>query len=149
MPTVFIANLAVILPIRFAAGDAIEETPAKVLNDIQQRRIKAKLRWLLNRGEIAPEELQSKANELSNADLLPYITSDDDDADSDPILVEALSMAREIIVSRMAQEGLPPPKGIDLHAKALVDGMPELQEKARLRIEARYRAAAAAIEEVL
>lgn len=148
MPTVFIANLAVILPSRFAVGSIADEIAAKVLNDIHLRRVKAKLRWLLSRGEINANELQTRALELNEAELVPYATLDDDDSEADPIFIEALSMAREIIVSRMAQEGLPPPKGLDLHAKALVDAMPEIQEKARLRIEARYNAANAAIEEL-
>jgi hypothetical protein len=147
--TVFIDNLAVVLPSRFAEGDDIGEIAAKVLNDIHLRRIKAKLRWLLSRGEINVNEIQTKAIELNDAELLPYATLDDDDSEADPIFMEAMSMARELIVGRMAKEGLPPPKGLDAHAKALVDGMPEIQERARLRIEARYNAARAAIAEVL
>lgn len=149
MPTVFIANLAVVLPVRFASGDTLEDNAASVLNEIHLRRIKARLRYLLSRGEIDGNEIQAKALELSNSEMLPYLTSDDDDTESDPVYVEAISMARELIVSRMAQEGLPPPRGLDLHAKALVDGMPELQEKARLRVEARYKAAAEAISGVI
>lgn len=145
MPTVFIANLAVILPSRFAAGDICNETAAEMLNEIQLRRIKSRLRYLIQRGDIAPEELQAKALVLLEGDLVPYATQDDDDTEGDPVYLEALAMARELIVGRMAQEGLPPPKGLDTHAKALVDGMPDIQEKARLRIEARYNAASAAI----
>jgi hypothetical protein len=147
MPTVFIDNIAVLLPSRFALGDIINEAAAYTLNDIQQRRIKAKLRYLLARGDILQWDLQTKADELASQDLVPYMTLDDDEPNTDPILMEALAMARELIVGRMAQEGLPPPKGLDIHAKALVDAMPDLQEKARLRIEARYRAAQQAIQE--
>lgn len=125
------------------------ENNADVLNDIQTKRIKSKLRYLLQRGDILAHELDAKALELSSLELVPYATLDDDEEGSDPILSEALNMARELIISRMAQEGLPPPKGIDLHAKALVDAMPEIQEKARLRIEARYNAANAAIAETV
>lgn len=143
MPTVFIAGLAVALPSRFAAGHICDEQQAAVLQDIKLRRIKTKLRALLQRNEINPDELQAKALELNELPLEPYSVLDDDD--TDPIIAEALSMARAAIISRMAQEGLPPPKGIDTHAKALVEAMPELQEKARLRVEARYQAAAAAL----
>lgn len=148
MSTVFIANLAVILPIRFAAGDTIDEIPAEVLNEIQLRRIKSRLRYLLQKGDIAYDELQTKAEALVLEDLVPYATQDDDETEDDPIYQEALAMARELIVGRMAKEGLLPPKGLDNHARALVDGMPALLEKARLRIEARYNAAAAAIGEL-
>ena len=149
MPTVFIANLAVQLPLRFAAGDTLDETSASVLNDIQLKRLKARLRHALAKGDINPSEVQDKALALMDAELVPYNTLDDDDTDNDPVLSEALAMARELIVSRMAQEGLPPPKGLDVHAKALVDAMPQLQEKARLRLEARYNAANRAMEEIV
>lgn len=149
MPTVFIAGLAIPLSSRFAPGQAMSENAASVLNVIQRQRIVARLRYLVAKGDISPAELQAKAEELSRLDLQPYSTSDDDDSENDPVYVEALAMARELIVGRMAQEGLPPPKGIDTHAKALVDAMPQLQEKARLRIEARYRAANSAIEEAV
>jgi hypothetical protein len=144
MPTVFIDNRAITLPSRFKVGDECSYNSARVLNEVQIRRIKARLRWLLSKGDINGDEIQKRALELSEQELVPYATLDDTD-DEDPILVEALNIARELIVSRMAQEGLPPPKGLDIHAKALVDGMPELQEKARLRIEAKYKAASQAI----
>jgi hypothetical protein len=111
-----------------------------MLNIIMFRRIRAKLRYLLDRGEILVTDLQTKANELA-AQPLRIASTLDDSEDDDPILIEALSIAKDIICSRMAQEGLPPPRGIDAHAKALVDGLPEIQEQARKRIEARYLAA--------
>ena len=145
MPTVFIDNMAVVLPSRFSAGDVLTENSANLLFDIHLRRLKSKLRWLLNRGQILPHELQAKALELNQAEMVPYFTSDDDDITDDPVQQEAMTMAKGIIISRMASEGLPAPKNIELHAKALVDGMPILLERARLRIEARYQAANAAI----
>lgn len=147
MATVFIGNLAVMLPSRFKAGDECDDIMAQMLNDIQLRRIKARLRWLLSRGELSMDELQTKAVSLLDIELVPYSLADDDDPDSDPIFVEAMAIARELITAHMAKEGLPPPKGLDLHAKALIDGMPDIIERARLRMEARYRAANAVISE--
>lgn len=144
MPTVFINNLAVVLPSRFAAGQEIGENAAAVLNEIQHQRVRVRLRRLVQRGELAEEEIQPKADAFMAEELEPYGVGDED-IENDPVFKEALGMARELIVGRMAAEGLPPPKGIDNHAKALVEGMPALMEKARLRVEARYRAAAAAI----
>ena len=140
MPTVFVANLAVILPSRFASGGVIGETPAQLLNEIQHKRVKVRLRYLLERGELAGHEAQAKADELMRADLAPYLMPDDGDT-PDPVMEEALAIAKELIVGRMAKEGLLPPRGLDNHAKALVGAMPEIQERARLRIEERYRAA--------
>lgn len=150
MPTVFVANLAVNLPSRFAAGDTIDDAAAYVLNDVHRKRLTSRLRYMLAKGEIHADELQRKAEELHQAELVPYATLDDDEENNanDPIMAEALSMARELIVTRMAKEGLPPPRGLDVHAKALVDAMPSIVERARLRVEARYKAAASALEGV-
>jgi hypothetical protein len=146
MPTIFTCGFAISLPTRFAPGDAIDATAAAVLNDIQRRRVTARLRYMLQKGDITEDALQAKALELYSQELVPYSTLDDDDNVSDPIMDEALAIARELIVTRMAQEGLPPPKNLDLHAKALVDGRPDLQEQARQRVEAKYRAAQMIIE---
>jgi hypothetical protein len=145
--TVFIANQVVVLKRRFAAGEAIDAVGATVLNNIKHRRVKARLRYLLDRKEIAPDEVQAKANELMAQDIVDHMTSDDGDI-LDSIFEEALSIAREMIVTRMAQEGHLPPKGLDNHAKALVNAMPEIQERARKRMEARFLAAAKAIDDI-
>jgi hypothetical protein len=146
MPTVFINGLAVPLPYQDKEGDPINEMHAHILGKVLHRRVKARLRWLLQRGEIAPEELPAKAEELCQMELVPHLTFDDGD-DEDPILVEALGIARELIMTKMAEEGipLPPPKNLDLHAKALVNGKPAIQEEARRRLEARYKAAVASV----
>ena len=149
MSTVFIDNKAISLPIRFASGDTMDDIAASVLNEIHLQRIRNRLRYALSRGDITADGLQAKADELHSLDLVPHMTLDDDDAESDPVMQEALSMARELIVTRMANEGLPPPKGLDQHAIALVNGMPALQERARQRVEARLRAASEAIEGVM
>lgn len=146
MPIGVIDNIVISFPRKTLAGDLMTEQGAALLCQIQKNRIVSKIRYLLSRGEISQDEIQAKADELASQPLVPYLTLDDEGAEGDPILEEALSMARELIIQRMAQEGLPPPKGLDLHAKALVDNMPALQEKARIRVEARYKAAAAALE---
>lgn len=145
MPTIFINGLAVPLPYRDGEkpGDPLQPIHRLILDMILHRRVKAKLRYLLDRGEILPSELQAKALALCEEPLKPYLTLDDDE--EDPVLVEAMVIAREVITSRMAQENLPPPKNLDLHAKQLVDNIPQLQETARKRLEARYRAAQEAL----
>ena len=149
MPTVFIANMAITLPSRFAPGDIATEAAADMLNYVQLTRIKSRLRYMLAQGHVLADGLQAKAAELAEQELVPYALTDDDEDANDPVLQEALAIARELIITRMAQQGLPPPKGLDLHAKALVDGQPALQDRARARVEARYRAAASAIAEAL
>jgi hypothetical protein len=140
MLTVFIGEKLVRLERKSIVGAPLTAYQGDLLDSILHNRVKARLRYLLGRGEILDHELQAKADELCRQDLKPYLTLDDGD-DNDPVLLEAMTIARDLINSRMAQEGLPPPKGIDTHAKALVDNMPELQEQARLRVEARYKAA--------
>ena len=146
MPIGVIDNLVIPFPRKTLAGDPMTEQGAALLCLIQRNRIVAKIRYLLTRGDISSAEVQAKALELAEQPLVPYLTLDDEGAEGDPILEEALNIARELIVQRMAEEGLPPPKGLDTHAKALVDNMPALQEQARMRVEARYKAAAAALE---
>lgn len=147
MPTIFVNGVAIPLQPRQGelAGDPILVYHAQILDEILHRRVKAKLRYLLERGELYPQDVQAKAEELCAQDLKPYATLDDSD-DEDPILIEAMIIARDIIISRMAAEGLPPPKNLDLHAKQLVDNLPHLQEQARKRVEDRYRAATEVLE---
>lgn len=144
MATVFINGLAVNLPSRFAEGQVLTPHQAQVLHEIWLKRIVAKLRWLYNKGEIDAQGLCAKALELAALDLAPYSPVEDAE-DDDPVLEEAMIIARDLIVGRMAKEGLPPPKGLDIHAKALVDNLPAITERARLRVEARYQAAASLI----
>jgi hypothetical protein len=145
MPIAIIDSMVISFPRKTAQGDPLTEQDAALLCYIQRNRIVSKIRYLLARGEISHAEVQGKANELAEQPMLPYLTLDDEGAEGDPILEEAMAIARDLIVKRMAEEGLPPPKGLDTHAKALVDNMPALLEQARLRVEAKYRAAEAAL----
>jgi hypothetical protein len=140
MTTAFIGGRAVVLPNIVEAGMPMTDTHAALLTGIWLKRLSSKLRWLLDRGQIDAQGVQIKALELATEDLAPYNIAEDADED-DPVLVEALAMAEAVINSRMAAEGLPPPRNIDQHARALVAAMPALVEKARLRVEARYQAA--------
>lgn len=143
MPTVFIDNRPIDLPVRWHAGDIIEPEFTEVLHRIWLKRIAARLRYLKEKGE-DDETIQAKALEFAAQPLGPYSTVQDEE-DDDPVIAEALDIARAMIVSRMEAEGLPPPKGLDTHARALVDAMPQLVERARGRVEARYRAASLAM----
>jgi hypothetical protein len=146
MTLAIIDNRPFNLSLKLKAGDILEEAEAEFLNKILHRRVLAKLRRHLSRGELDPQTLQQKGEELCALGLREIqTTDDDDDFDEDPIMTEAMNIAREIITAQMAKEGLPPPKGIDNHAKALVDGAPHIIEAARARIEARYKAAIAAL----
>lgn len=142
MQTIFIEGIAVVLPYREGErpGDPLGPLGAQILDYVLHRRVKAKLRWMLEKGDILKEHVQDKARELCALPLKPHAMIDDSD-DADPVLSEAMEIARSVIIARMAAEGLPPPKGIDTHAKQLVDNIPQLVEQARKRIEARYRAA--------
>ena len=142
MTTAYIGRFAIDLPSRFTEGDLMDEAAASVLNDIQHRRVMARLRWMKDRGVVDAQTIQAKAVELMLEPLRPYNVAQDADED-DPIFAEALSIARTLISQKMAAEGLPPPKGLDDHAKALISAMPAQIERARLRVEARFKAALA------
>jgi hypothetical protein len=142
MPTVFIDDIAVPLPARTKGGDEVSDNDAELLNTILHRRVKAKLRWLLSRREIRPDEVQAKADELCDQPMLAHVTLDDSD-EYDPIMAEALVIAKEAYMAKAAAEGvpLPEPKHLDMHLRYLVNNVPVIQEKARIRVEARYKAA--------
>lgn len=147
MPLVFIPPFALNLPSRFAAGDLLDETFAEFLNQLQLKRVRSKLRHMYGRGEISDENAQAIANALCKQPLAAHISSSDDDL-PDPIGDEALAIARDLIISRMAHEGLPPPRGLDNHAKVLLEARPEILERARKRVEARFVAAAQAMKDL-
>ena len=149
MPTVFIASQAILLPMRFAPGAMCSEHEAAILHDIQRKRLVARVHYLVQKGELTSDQIQQKVNEFCAAELAPRaLLEDDDEGETDPIFAEALDIARTLIITSMAQQGFPPPKGLDAHARALVDGNPTVVEQARLRVEARYRAAVQAIGDV-
>ena len=76
---------------------------------------------MLIRGEIDADSIQQKVDELAQQELVPYSAFDNgDEEDFNPILDEAVAIAYET-------------------GKSLND--PKVKEKARKRIEARYRAA--------
>lgn len=141
MPTVFIAGAAVNLPSLFKEGHVLNAHNAAFLNQIWLKRLSTRLRRLLVLGQIDATSIKAKAAEIHAEELAPYSIAADADAD-DPVLVEALDMARALITQRMAQENIMPPKNLDNHALAVVEGMPALVEQARMRVEARYQAAA-------
>jgi hypothetical protein len=147
MPTVFVAGVAVNLPRRFSEGDVLTETTAWVLTNVQHNRLTARLRALLTNGHILPAELQARAELLSQEELTPYSVLDLEE--DDPVMAEALSIAKEVINAKLASEGLDVPKNINDHAKALVEAVPAIQEQARLRVEARYQAGATLLGETL
>lgn len=144
MPTLFIANTLVVVPARFVEGSVLDEVSAAILNDIHIRRLRARIAYLLQRGELGPEEVQAKAFAIAQEDLAPGIKEADDDL-PDPIYSEAVGIACDLILRKMREQGLPEPKHIAEHAKALVEGNPAFEEQARKRLEARHRAAMEAL----
>lgn len=141
MRTVFIGRTALLLKPRPGEqpGDPMTAEHVNILGAILHNRVKARLRYMLERGDILPAELQAKADELCAQPLSAYPLFENDS--DDPIHSEAMEIARTLITQKMAEERLPPPKNLDTHAKQLVDAVPAIIEKARQRLEARYRAA--------
>lgn len=139
MPLTFISGIAVELPQRFTAGQAIDETEAEILSQIHVSRIRGRLGWMLKQGTITEAELPSKAEELALLDLSPLTINEADE--DDPILAEALIIARDMITQRLASEGLAPPKNLDEHAKVLIDALPHIRAMAVKRLEERHKIA--------
>lgn len=147
MPTTFIAGLAVNLPSRFKEGYVLDADDAELLNQIWLKRVVSRVRRLLALGQLDAQSIDAKVSEFHAEDLTPYSVATDA-AEDDPVLLEAFDMAKELISQRMAKDNVPPPKNLDIHAAALVEGIPALVEQARMRIEMRHQAAAALLSQI-
>jgi hypothetical protein len=141
MTTTFIDNVAVPLALRYHGGNILDENGAEVLHYIWSKRLLTRLRYIFEKGETDPVILQLKAAEIAASPMRPY-TIVDDAEENDPILLEAMEIARNAIKTKLQAEGLPIPAKLDIHARALVEGVPVIIEEATRRIEARLRAAA-------
>ena len=125
MPTVFIAGMAVNLPSRFKAGHVLDHADAALGNQIWLKRLAARLRRLLKLGQIDATSIDERVREIHAEELAPYSIAQDAD-DDDPVLAEAMEMAKALITQRMAQENIPPPKNLDAHARAVIEGVPAI-----------------------
>lgn len=142
-----IGTTVVEIPLRFKAGDPMDDDMADVLNYILHKRVMGVVRRAYGKGELAPNELQDRANALCAVPMTTATALDDMDDDiHDPIMVEALAMACGLITAHMATKGLPAPRNIDDHARELVRGRPDLYERARLRHVTRLGVAAEALK---
>lgn len=149
MITVFIFDRIFSLPDKTFIGSILSTSDAEVLNYIQHTRVKAELRRRLNKGDLAQSSIQDKALELMEKELKPYSTFDEDtDSYSKPILSESISIARELILRQIALGNLLPPPDIEARAREIAL-FPPIRERARLRVEARHRAAQAVLERMI
>ena len=139
MPTVFINGTAVVLATRFTAGQPMSPTGAALLNAIWQKRVAVRLRRLLTLGQIDKNGIPAKIAAFAAEELTPYSIAQDAD-DNDPVLEEAREVAKAILLHELAKANTPPPRSLDGHIQALIEGMPGIIEQARLRVEARYKA---------
>ena len=140
----FIGNQTVPLPRRAVAGQALTPVEAAILTEIHHARIASQLRYMLAKGTITKRQLQQKAIELAK---LPLTAGADEDA-SDPVLLEAIALAKEMLTAEAVREGLPT-KTIEARAKAVVDANPALRAKAQERLAAKYTMMQSILEEAI
>jgi hypothetical protein len=120
-------------------GDKLSLRDAKLLNLMHFKRWSNALNnWYLRNQarDLSHQEILNKSNEIyQSVDLL----SPEDG--SNPIFDEAMSLARDLICRHLAAESLPIPPTLDEHAEVLVSSNPSILTQAKIRLEARQRAA--------
>jgi hypothetical protein len=137
MQTIFIHDTPVRVQDPFAEGHRLTEAQAEVLNSLWLNLLLARLRWVANKNpDIDAASFQSKARET--AEILELSA---DGIDTDPVWDEAMTIGRELITSKLAAEGLPPPPNLDMHAEALLEASEDIIAQARNRVEIRRRVA--------
>lgn len=132
---------------RYAPGQILTEEEAELFGEIQADAVADRMEtWLASQTQVdpRPEEIQSVASAFAET-----LLNDTSFAHAtDPVWTEALALAREMILTKLAAQGLPAPKTLDAHAAAVITGDPELLRKARVRVEARIEVGRAALAQV-
>ena len=142
MPLAQIDGITLELPLLFNAGDIIDDDGAWALNEMMLTRLRERTRWRLRQGVVTTITVQSVVEEMVSA--FTFDSGEPCDVD-EPVMEEAITLAREMITKSLAKDGLPPPKNLEEHAKTLAEQSDQLRERARLRVEARLNAALAAL----
>ncbi len=146
MPTAYIAEQIVDLPVRFLAGHILTEAEAEVANREYLKRLAARIRYRYDHGEITSETMQDIGTKMA----LDFEFSESDMAadeadDNDPVRIEGLKIARELIKAELATTGITDIPNLDIHAKALYEGNPAIRERAKQRCEIRWKTAREAL----
>lgn len=139
MPTVYIANKAIDLPVKFVAGQVLSEAEALFFNREYLKRLGAQIRWRKDRKEIDERNIQPEATKLGLNFVFHESQIDDTDDDNDPVIAEAMKIAIELIRKEMATSGITEIPNLEIHAKAVVEGSQAIRDKARARVEARWK----------
>lgn len=141
--TVFIHETAIRLRDTFPPGHILTASDAAVLNTIFLNRFVSRMGWKLKRedGAVSAAQIAAWAGEVAESVALMDSTGEMDD----PIREEALQLARDMILEKLAEDNLPSPPGIEVHAEELLEGMPQLLDQAKRRMEIRREVAAQAL----
>lgn len=128
---------------RYAAGDTVDAAISALLHNTLIMRLRSRIAWRLEKGRLAEADVAAEAQRLW---LEISFENDDFDLGDDPIDAEAFAIAKELITSQLAKEGLAVPKGIDDHARTLASESEAIRAKAKARVDAKRAVAVAAVQ---
>lgn len=146
MPTTYIANLALELPARYAAGDTMDELGAALLNREYIKRVSARIRYRFDHNDLNELTMQAGAYKMGLEFTFIESDADADDMDeNDPVFIEGLKIAKELILRELSESGISEIPNLDMHARALYEGSEAIRDRARQRCETRWRTAKEAL----
>lgn len=149
MPTAYIANSALELPVRFIAGQELDEVEAQILNREYMKRLVSRIRYRYDHNEFNDETIHAGAFKMGLE--FNFIEADAELSDideNDPVFVEGMKIARELILQQLSESGLSEIPNLDMHAKALYEGSEAIRDRARQRCETRWKIAKEALGEI-
>lgn len=146
MPTAYIANIALELPVRFITGQVLDVTEADILNREYMKRLIAQVRYRYDHNELNDDSIHAGAFTMGiNFVFNEANAKETEDDENDPVFIEGMKIAREMIIKELADSGLTEIPNIDNHARALFDGSEAIRIRARQRCETRWRMAKEAL----
>jgi hypothetical protein len=141
MPTAYIAQQAIDLPVRFTEGQELSEFEALLLNKEYIKRLAAQVRYRIDQGHVHEFNIMEVSHALADSFLFSELNDNDPPDDNDPVYIEGIRIAKDMIMAQLADTGVTEIPNIETHALALYRASPEIQEQARHRLETRWRVA--------
>lgn len=147
MPTVYIADSAIELPVRFVTGQVLSEVEAQLLNREYMKRLISRIRYRYDHSEFDDNSIHDGAFKMGLEFAFIEADANAEDVDeNDPVFIEGMKIARELILQQLSENGLTEIPNLDSHARALYEGSEAVRVRARQRCETRWRLAREALE---
>jgi len=125
-------------------NDALEKTKAHVKHLIDNKKLDLKDTTLLHQKytELLHFYLYEKHDQNTHTTDKPLVL----DQPKDIVLLEALSMTKELVLADLTKDGLEPPKDFEKYCMNIIQQNPKIMIKAQERVEIKKRIAQEKLE---